>query len=251
MSINSPVRTLYWMPGCSSCLRLKEFVERTGLSVEEVNIDANPERRAELENAGVWPPAIRVGERFANGLNLDQVADVLGVEYNVAPPLPPIELHDRYLAIQAVYTRVLAIAPEGFLEHTLPGRDRDMSEVAVQVSAVMRCFLAAYETGKYDVSFHYRPDDVRTIADMQARADKTVEMFITWWDQEGFDDPLDNVVDTYWGHHTLHEVFEREVWHSAQHLRQLIYVLDEMGVEHDFDLAPLIVDLPMPKRIHD
>ena len=251
MTVDAPDRTLYWMPGCSSCLRLKEFVERAGVEVEEVNIDAKPERRTELEKAGVWPPAIRVGERFANGLNLNEVADLLGVEYNVPPPLPPTELYDRYLAIQEVFAKVLAIAPEGFLQRTLPGRNRDMTDVAVQVSAVMRCFLVAYETGKYDDSFHYRPDDVRTIADLKARADKTLELFMKWWDQEGFDDPLDNVVDTYWGHHTLHEVFEREVWHSAQHLRQLVYVLDEIGVKHDFDLEPLIVGLPMPKRIHD
>jgi hypothetical protein len=251
MPIDVTVRTLYWMPGCSSCLRLKEFVERTGLSVEEVNIDAKPERRAELENAGAVPPAIRVGDRFANGLNLNEVAELLGVEYDLAPPLPPAALYARYLAIQDAFAKVLATAPEGFLDRTLPGRNRNMLDVAAQVSAVLRSFLAASETGKYDVSSHRRPEDVRTIEDLRGRADETVELFTTWWDRGGFDNPLDNVVDTFWGHRTLQEILEREVWHSAHHLRQLVYELDEMGVEHGIDVAPLIIDLPMPTRVHD
>jgi len=183
MPIDVTVRTLYWMPGCSSCLRLKEFVERTGLSVEEVNIDAKPERRAELENAGAVPPAIRVGDRFANGLNLNEVAELLGVEYDLAPPLPPAALYARYLAIQDAFAKVLATAPEGFLDRTLPGRNRNMLDVAAQVSAVLRSFLAASETGKYDVSSHRRPEDVRTIEDLRGRADETVELFTTWWDR--------------------------------------------------------------------
>ncbi|HSY16208.1 MAG TPA: glutaredoxin domain-containing protein [Jatrophihabitantaceae bacterium] len=251
MSVDAPVRALFWMPGCSSCLRLKEFVERTGIKVDEINIDAEPERRAELEQVGVWPPAIRVGDRYANGLNLDEVAALLGVEYEAAAPLRPAELHDRYLAVQAVYAKVLTLMPVGYLQRSLPGRDRTMADVAAQVSAVMRAFLAAYETGKHDNSFYLRPDDVRSVADLRTRADQTVAMFTAWWEQDGFDDPLDNVVSTFWGHHTLHEVLEREVWHTTQHLRQLVYVLDEVGVEHDIDLKPLMVGLPMPERVHD
>src|SRR4051794_17333151 len=52
MSVESVVPTVYWMPGCSSCLRLKEFVEGTGIAFEAVNIDADPERRTDVEKAG-------------------------------------------------------------------------------------------------------------------------------------------------------------------------------------------------------
>jgi len=46
MSVEAEVRDgpieVFWMPGCSSCLRMKEFIERTGVPYEEVNIAANP-----------------------------------------------------------------------------------------------------------------------------------------------------------------------------------------------------------------
>jgi hypothetical protein len=34
----------------------------------------------------------------------------------------------------------------------------------------------------------------------------------------------------YWGEQSVHRVLERTTWHSAQHIRQLIDVLDSLYV---------------------
>ncbi len=52
---------------------------------------------------------------------------------------------------------------------------------------------------------------------------------------------------------TLHEVLERTGWHSGQHTRQIILMLQEkLGITPD---APLVdadfAGLPMPKNIWD
>jgi len=63
---------------------------------------------------------------------------------------------------------------------------------------------------------------------------------------------LQRTVTTYFGEQTLHQVLERAVWHSAQHTRQLMMVLELLEVEAhqpltDGDFA----DLPMPESVWD
>ena len=57
---------------------------------------------------------------------------------------------------------------------------------------------------------------------------------------------------TYYGPQTLHELFERTTWHSGQHARQWMMLLDKEGVAHpkplnDADFARL----PMPQNVWD
>ena len=51
---------VYWVPGCSSCLRMKEFIERTGFEFESVNLADAPGRTAKLDRIGVSAPAVAV-----------------------------------------------------------------------------------------------------------------------------------------------------------------------------------------------
>ena len=53
---------------------------------------------------------------------------------------------------------------------------------------------------------------------------------------------------TYFGSQTLHQVLERAVWHSAQHARQLMMVLQGLGISPDGPLAEEdLAGLPMPE----
>ena len=55
---------------------------------------------------------------------------------------------------------------------------------------------------------------------------------------------------TYYGEQPLHHVMERCTWHSAQHARQIMSVLEGFGIAPD---GPLTQDdyagLPMPKGL--
>ncbi|MDV3125622.1 thioredoxin family protein [Mycobacterium sp. 21AC1] len=54
------------------------------------------------------------------------------------------------------------------------------------------------------------------------------------WHDDCYDDPMERVAPLHWGPHTLAECFECEVWHTAQHTRQLAYMVEQAGVEpHD------------------
>jgi hypothetical protein len=50
----------------------------------------------------------------------------------------------------------------------------------------------------------------------------------------------------------MHEVLERTTWHSAQHTRQLIVVLDSLGREADGRLTGAdLQGLPLPEKAWD
>ena len=55
---------------------------------------------------------------------------------------------------------------------------------------------------------------------------------------------------TYYGERPLHELLERCTWHSAQHARQIIAVLERLGIKPDGPLADSdYAGLPMPKGL--
>ena len=70
-----------------------------------------------------------------------------------------------------------------------------------------------------------------------------------WW--SGLDDrTLSPMLKTYYGDTLAHKVFERVTWHSAQHCRQLVAVLDRMGIQADRPLTPAdLAGLPLPERL--
>ena len=43
---------VYWQPGCSSCLRTKEFLTARGVDYESINVHGNPAGMEELRKLG-------------------------------------------------------------------------------------------------------------------------------------------------------------------------------------------------------
>jgi hypothetical protein len=243
---------VYWMPGCTACLRLKEFVEKSGRDYLPINIDEDKAGAEKLTLLGVHVPAACVGERCVNGLDLEGVAELIGVPYEAPVILSPAELVAKYVIINEAFRRFLVQMPQEGLSLKLPHRDRTILAVADQTATVMRAFLDAYEGTYHSSDYWPVPDDVKTPYDLVRRANVTLQMFLEWWENDGIDDPLDRVLPTAWGHRTLHEVLEREVWHTAQHTRQIQFALEEeLHIEPNGRLtAEDLAGLPLPERVH-
>jgi len=251
VSLTKVVRA-YWMPGCSSCLRMKEFISKSGREWVAINADADRAARAELKANGLVLPVARLGDRWVNGVDLAAVAELLEVPYEPPVILPSAELAARYNLNLDVARSIITQMTDEMFAVAMPNRRRPMFDVANQVASVMRSFLAAYSDDKHDSGFYAKPDFVRTPQDVLDRLDETRQLFNTWWQEDGNDDPLDRVTETYWGYPTLLEVLEREVWHTTQHIRQLEYVLKEFGVTPDLPLTKAhLAGLPLPEGIHD
>ena len=70
----------YWQPGCTSCLRMKEFLSKHGVSFVSVNVLEDANARDELAAFGVRSvPIIARGSVWANGQVLADVARVAGI----------------------------------------------------------------------------------------------------------------------------------------------------------------------------
>lgn len=244
---------VYWMPGCSSCLRMKEFVEKTGLPFVAVNVDQEPERAGKLKERGLRVPTLCVGDACVNGVKLADVADLLGVEYTPPQMLAPAELIERYNIVIDALCRYIAQIPADKGNFTLPDRDRDLWHLAGHAGCTMRVFLGKYEDEEYPGFFDdIEPRELRDSDALIAYARETQRLANEWWELDGKDDPLDTVVVMYWGPRTLHEALEREVWHAAQHTRQVMLMLERLGVEVDRPLtSQQLAGLPLPERVFD
>src|SRR5215471_12862720 len=72
----------YWQPGCTSCLRMKEFLTKHGVPFVSVNVLEDRDAFAELAMLGIRSvPIVRRGKDWANGQVLRDVARV------AAPPV--------------------------------------------------------------------------------------------------------------------------------------------------------------------
>lgn len=243
----------FWMPGCSSCLRMKEFLEKSGKPFVAINVDEHPEVRPRLNAHHMLLPATAIGDRMVTGVDLGAVAELIGVPYEPPVILPAEQLVARYLKNLGVARGYIESMTPEMLDYQVPNRKRPMLHVANQVGSVMRAFLTAYEDDHHDKNYYSMPDDVHTREDVLARLDTTRQMFVTWWEEDGQDDPLDRVTPTYWGYPTLLEVLEREVWHTTQHTRQLEYAITLHGGTATPPLSreEHLAGLPLPERIND
>jgi glutaredoxin len=250
--VDSAAIELYWMPGCSSCLRAKEFIEKAGIRYEAINASEDHERAKKLRRHGLQLPAVCVGDRCVNAGSLPAIAELLDIDYDPPVILPPSVLKDRYIGFVDAFQSYLRQMPPDGLAHKLPNRDRPMFEVAHQCAAIMRAFLKAYYENEHDIAVYDDATGVTTAADLERKSDETLSMFLEWWERDGQHDPLDRIVPNYWGYPTLHELLEREVWHTAHHVRQLMHVLTELGVPVQRPLEEdELAGLPLPARVHE
>jgi glutaredoxin len=88
-----------WQPGCTSCLRMKEFLTKHGVPFVSVNVLEDKDAFAELAMLGIRSvPIVRRGKDWANGQVLREVARVAGIAWGGAHVLPAPELarHELY-----------------------------------------------------------------------------------------------------------------------------------------------------------
>jgi hypothetical protein len=246
---------VYHVPGCSSCLRMKEFVEKSGIPFEDISLAVSPERGAKLQRLGVYPPAVVVGDRAVPGLDLVGIANLLGINYNPPLILAPAALKAKYDVISNILCASIPQIPADQLRYRTPDRDRSLRSLAAHAGTIMRKFLEAYDSDVFDLDVNDCPPPPElamagTTGELLDWATGTKVMFRAWWERFGYDDAFDRVCDTTWGYRTLQEVFERAVWHTAHHTRQITYFLTEFGIEPTAKLTEDdLAGLPVPHRV--
>lgn len=241
---------LFWQPGCTSCLRTKEFLTRRGVQFRSVNVHDDAGGWEELRRLGPRSvPVVSKGERFVFAQVLDDVAKFLGLELK-EERLAPEALTARLDAILGVAEAGVRALPDDALERTLPGRNRSYRALGYHIFRIPEAFLDALDQGEKLVAERVNalpPDEIATAADIARYGIGVRERFRRWWATAP---DAARAVETYYGAKPLHLVLERTVWHSTQHTRQLEMVLGILGVPVPCPLTPdLLKGLPLPEDV--
>ncbi len=115
---------VFWQPGCSSCLKAKEFFTSHGIVFDLVNVLADESGLDALHALGAQSvPVVSKGDTFVFAQSLSALAKFIGVDRTelVLPAAELVERIDRVLKVALSHVRQL---PQAFLAKSLPGRDR-------------------------------------------------------------------------------------------------------------------------------
>ena len=241
---------VYWRPGCSSCVRVKEFLSGLGIDYESINVSAVPEAMEELRELGVRTvPVVARGRDYVFAQELADVSRFVGREVEFRR-LPACALVDKWLnVLSAAQRHVMQLPADRLGERATEGRDRSIRDLAYHVYQVADAFLQAVEDDVEDLTAVYNappPASVRTVEDIRDYGAAVTARVEQWWSAEA-DKSGARQVKTYYGAHPLHHLLERSTWHSAQHARQIIAVLEGFGIEPDGRLtAQDYAGLPLP-----
>jgi len=247
---------VYWQPGCSSCLKTKEFLLANGMEFESINVLEDRNGFRELEALGLRiVPIVARGRDWANGAVFRDVARVAGFEWAGHDILAPEVLLARTDGILGAAHRFTAQIPEHELDTLLPGRPRSYRQLAYHVFQIPDIFLNRVE---HDVPLTYEalisqlPPELETLQNLLDYGAGVRSRLNAWWQSAGRDTDFAQSGNVYYGDVTLHEVFERTAWHAGQHTRQLMLTLEKLGLS---PLDPLtdadFAGLPMPINVWD
>ena len=248
---------VYWQPGCSSCLKTKEFLKDNGVDFKSVNVLEDKTGFEDLQRFGVkLVPVVAKGDQWANGAVFRDVAKVAGFDYSSHKMLEPQVMADKIKSINYFAREFLDQIPEDKLDTLLPGRPRSYRQLVYHVFNIPDVFLDRVEHNKpytYEALLSILPKEMKTKSDLMDYGNRVYERFDKWWKRDGDKVDFDQPGNVYYGEVNLHEVLERTGWHSGQHVRQINLLLKEkLSIKPKKTLDETIFEgLPMPKNIWD
>jgi glutaredoxin/uncharacterized damage-inducible protein DinB len=238
---------VYWRQGCSSCVKVKEFLTGLGVEYESIDVGARPQAMDELRELGVRTvPVVTRGKDYVFAQALEDVSRFVGHEFRHDRLTPDVLMQKWLTILAAAQQHALQIPKAKLAERATPGRDRSIRDLAYHVYQVPEAFLECVENGVQDLTAVYNappPADAQ-IAAYGRSIEKRLQ---AWWATHP---DCEQTVKTYYGERPLHELLERCAWHSAQHARQIVAVLQGFGIAAQPPLTERdYAGLPMPQGL--
>ena len=215
----------------------------------------DPTGREQLLSLGAQSvPVLAKGGQFIFCQNMEDVAEFVGLQGSGHNPLPPEALFEKWITVLRASQRYVRQIPDSRLaERAIDNRDRSIRLLSHHIFRIGEAFL---ETALDDVEYRTNnanvpPADGSCVTGLEIAAygDGIVKRVESWWGGLA-DKSCRQKVKTFYGMPPMHQLFERSTWHSAQHARQMIAVLERIGIEPNGRLgAGDLAGLPLPERI--
>jgi glutaredoxin len=246
---------VYWQPGCTSCLRTKEFLTRNGVPFLSRNVLADPEAYEELKRFGLRQvPIVTRGNRWANGQVLTDVANLVGVHGLKVSMLAVDELQRKIVVVLSGAARFYRQIPDARLHDLLPNRPRSYTDLVYHIFNNVDAFLEE-KAGiplTFDSYNRFPAPGANSREHILAYISAVQRNFESWTQGAGRSLDWSSRADVYYGEQTQHQFLERTTWHSGQHTRQLMWVLEGLGITPDGALSSdVFAGLPLPEKVWD
>lgn len=197
-------------------------------------------------------PVLAKGDQYAMGQMIEPFAKLAGIDLDSSKRLTPEELYRKYEMVFAAAQRYARQFPDDKLqERVIHNRPRVIRTICYHIFRIGEAFLETWAGAEYGqrIADNEPPDEMKTGEDIARYGESVWKRYEAWW-RDLDDRKLDKVLQTYYGDTAAHRVFERCTWHSAQHSRQLVAVLERMGIVPDRPLTPAdLAGLPLPERL--
>jgi hypothetical protein len=217
-----------------------------------VNVLEDAGGMAELQKLGLRTvPVLSRGDKFIFGQNTQQIIDFLGLNEDGGPQLSTQELAARIDKFLSAALELIPLMPHDRLGTHVPGRPRSYRTLAYHLFRVVDAFLGANQgVTLVQAMFREEPEPDAGTDTLVAYGTAVRQRFRDWW-ATGDTSPA-KTLQTYYGPQTLHELMERTTWHSGQHVRQYMMLLEKEGIGHHRPLAASdFAKLPMPQNVWD
>ena len=218
MNVNAAERVkVFWQPGCTSCLRTKEFLTRQGVDYESINVHGNSAGMEELQKLGARSvPIVSRGERFVYAQTLTDVVKFLDLQIKLHEPLNPAELMQKLDLVLSAAARYVRQIPDDRLELPFRNRNRPIRVLGCHVFRIPEAFLEVAPAGPLTYErIMTEPDAaLRSGEDIARYGEGVLARFKQWWD--GYSDKsCSSEMDTYFGRHPLHDSCQlRLLWYT-------------------------------------
>src|SRR5713226_703148 len=193
---------VYWRQGCSSCVKVKEFLTGLGVEFESIDVGARPQAMDELREMGVRTvPVVARGREYVFAQALEDVSRFVGRDF-VPQRLAPEALVKKWLKVLAAAQRhALQLPRERLGSRATPGRERSIRDLAYHVYQVPEAFLEAVEHGVEDLTAVYNappPPEVLTTQQICSYGEGISKRLKAWWEKLP-DKSCRRPVKTYYG----------------------------------------------------